>query len=53
MTTQVEYRQLGKTGLRVSNPMVGAMSFGSAKWSPWVIEEEKSFEILKAAWDKG
>ncbi|TFK62213.1 Aldo/keto reductase [Pluteus cervinus] len=53
MTTQVEYRQLGKTGLRVSNPVVGAMSFGSAEWGPWVIEEEKSFEILKAAWDKG
>ncbi|TFK62211.1 Aldo/keto reductase [Pluteus cervinus] len=53
MTTQVEYRQLGKTGLRVSNPVVGAMSFGSLEWGPWIIEEEKSFEILKAAWDKG
>ncbi|TFK63829.1 Aldo/keto reductase [Pluteus cervinus] len=54
MTTQVEYRRLGKTGLRVSNPMLGGMSFGSVEWSgPWMLEEEKAFEVLKAAWDKG
>ncbi|TFK62207.1 Aldo/keto reductase [Pluteus cervinus] len=52
-TTQVEYRQLGKTGLRVSVPVIGAMSFGSTDWSSWVIEEEKALEVLKAAWDKG
>ncbi|TFK59801.1 Aldo/keto reductase [Pluteus cervinus] len=54
MTIQVEYRQLGKTGLRVSVPVMGAMTFGSAAWGgPWILEEEKAFELLKAAWDNG
>lgn len=38
---QVEYRRLGKSGLRVSVPILGAMSFGSDKWLPWVINEDK------------
>ncbi|KAF2188424.1 aldo-keto reductase-like protein [Zopfia rhizophila CBS 207.26] len=47
------YRQLGKSGLRVSVPILGAMSIGDKKWQPWVIEEEESLPILKAAYDKG
>ena len=50
---QVEYRRLGKSGLRVSVPILGAMSFGSSKWLPWVIDEDKAIELLKAAWDRG
>ncbi|KAH7912768.1 NADP-dependent oxidoreductase domain-containing protein [Hygrophoropsis aurantiaca] len=49
----VEYRYLGKSGLKVSVPIVGAMSFGSSKWSPWVLDEDASIPILKAAWDLG
>ena len=49
----VEYRRLGKSGLRVSVPIVGAMSFGSDKWAPWVINEDKAIPLLKAAWDRG
>jgi len=49
----VQYRRLGKSGLRVSVPIVGAMSFGSSKWAPWVIDEDKAHELLKAAWDRG
>ncbi|KAG6816861.1 hypothetical protein H0H87_002347 [Tephrocybe sp. NHM501043] len=49
----VQYRQLGKSGLRVSVPIVGAMSFGSSKWADWVIEEEPTFKVLQAAWDLG
>lgn len=30
--TKVSYAQLGKSGLRVSVPILGAMSFGSSKW---------------------
>ncbi|KAF5337996.1 hypothetical protein D9758_014318 [Tetrapyrgos nigripes] len=51
--TQVEYVRLGKSGLRVSVPIFGAMSIGSPKWLPWVLDEEKSIEVLKAAWDRG
>ena len=36
-----EYKQLGKSGLRVSVPILGAMSFGDKKWQEWVIEEDK------------
>ena len=39
--SKVEYKQLGKSGLRVSVPILGAMSFGSKDWAPWVIEEEE------------
>ncbi|KAJ3775872.1 NADP-dependent oxidoreductase domain-containing protein [Lentinula raphanica] len=53
MANPVEYRQLGVSGLRVSVPIVGAMSYGSPLWAPWVLDEEKSIPILKAAWDRG
>ncbi|THH09212.1 hypothetical protein EW145_g2169 [Phellinidium pouzarii] len=54
-TTQppVEYRRLGKSGLRVSVPILGGMGFGSDKWLPWVINEDKAIPLLKAAWDRG
>jgi len=44
---------LGNSGLRVSVPILGAMSFGSDKWAPWVINEDKAIPLLKAAWDRG
>ena len=50
---QVEYRRLGQSGLRVSVPIFGAMSLGSSKWMPWVLDEDKALPILKAAWDRG
>ncbi|KIY49428.1 Aldo/keto reductase [Fistulina hepatica ATCC 64428] len=53
MPSQVSYRRLGNSGLRVSVPIVGAMSFGSKQWQPWVVEEGEAHEVLKAAWDRG
>jgi len=50
---QVEYRRLGNSGLKISVPILGAMSFGSPEWMPWVLPEDKSFEIMQAAWDQG
>ena len=38
--TKVEYRQLGQSGLRVSVPILGAMSFGDEEWMDWVVGEE-------------
>jgi aryl-alcohol dehydrogenase-like predicted oxidoreductase len=38
---QVEYRQLGKSGLRVSVPILGAMSVGSDKWLSWILNEKE------------
>ncbi|KAF2027692.1 aldo-keto reductase-like protein [Setomelanomma holmii] len=51
--SKAEYVRLGKSGLKVSVPILGAMSIGSSKWQPWVIEEEASLPLLKAAYDRG
>jgi len=51
--SKAEYVALGKSGLRVSIPIFGAMSFGTPAWAPWVIDEEKSLPLLKAAYDRG
>lgn len=51
--TKVEYVQLGKSGLRVSSPILGTMGIGSKEWQGWVMEEEEGMEVLKAAWDRG
>jgi aryl-alcohol dehydrogenase-like predicted oxidoreductase len=51
--TKAQYVRLGKSGLYVSVPILGAMSFGSKDWQPWVIEEEEALPILKAAYDRG
>ncbi|KIJ47480.1 hypothetical protein M422DRAFT_28808 [Sphaerobolus stellatus SS14] len=52
-TPPVTYRRLGRSGLKISVPIVGAMSFGSPEWAPWVIDKEKALPMLKAAWDLG
>ncbi|KAI5892490.1 Aldo/keto reductase [Schizophyllum commune H4-8] len=55
----VKYVQLGKSGLRISVPVLGAMSYGNPKWAAtnestqWVLDEERALPILKAAWDRG
>ena len=51
--TAVDYRYLGKSGLRVSVPILGAMSFGDTRTMPWVIEEAEALPLLKAAYDRG
>lgn len=47
--------RLGKSGLKVSKIILGCMSFGTSKWegSPWVLDEEESLKVIKAAWDGG
>jgi hypothetical protein len=39
--TKAEFRPLGKSGLRVSNPILGGLQVGSSQWLPWVLDEEK------------
>ncbi len=39
--TKCEYRQLGKSGLRISLPIFGCMSFGDPKSLSWVIGEDE------------
>ena len=47
--------RLGTSGLKVSKIILGCMSYGSSKWegSPWVLDEEESFKVIKAAYDSG
>ncbi|KAF0331873.1 aldo/keto reductase [Colletotrichum asianum] len=52
-STKVDYRILGKSGLRVSVPIVGCMSIGNPEWADWVIGPEKALPLLKAAYDRG
>ncbi|OQO12012.1 hypothetical protein B0A48_02651 [Cryoendolithus antarcticus] len=51
--TKVTYKRLGNSGLRVSVPILGAMHYGDAAWQPWVMDEEASLPLLKAAYDRG
>ena len=39
--SKAEYVRLGKSGLRISIPIFGAMSIGHPDWAPWVIGEEE------------
>lgn len=51
--TKVTYRNLGNSGLRISNPILGGLHIGSSDWFPWVLNEEQALPLLKAAYDRG
>ncbi|RLL96531.1 Aldo-keto reductase dtxS3 [Aspergillus turcosus] len=51
--SKAEYRRLGSSGLRVSNPILGGLNLGSSRWLPWVLDEDKALDILKTAYDSG
>lgn len=53
ITTKAKYVQLGSSGLRISNPVLGAMSFGDPKWMAWCLDETLALPILKSAYDQG
>ncbi|KAK7984777.1 Aldo-keto reductase dtxS3 [Apiospora saccharicola] len=51
--TKCEYRQLGRSGLRVSVPIFGCMSIGDNKALSWAVGEDEALPLLKAAYDRG
>jgi aryl-alcohol dehydrogenase-like predicted oxidoreductase len=51
--SKCEYRQLGKSGLRISVPIFGCMSLGDPKAMDWTIPEDEALPLLKAAYDRG
>ncbi|KAK6453996.1 aryl-alcohol dehydrogenase [Scheffersomyces xylosifermentans] len=54
MSSAIEYKKLGASGLWVSPIIVGCMSYGDKAWADWVLEdEEKVFKILKKCYDVG
>ncbi|KAI2486926.1 aldo-keto reductase [Pyrenophora tritici-repentis] len=50
---KMEYVNLGRSGLKVSKVILGAMSYGSSKWQPWVLEEAESLPLLEHAYKCG
>jgi aryl-alcohol dehydrogenase-like predicted oxidoreductase len=50
----VEYVRLGTTGMKVSRICLGMMSYGDpAKWSEWVLDEERAEPIVRKAAEGG
>ncbi len=45
--------RLGKSGLKVSRIILGCQSFGTSDWEKWVLPEEESIKIIKAAYVVG
>ena len=49
----MEYVNLGSTGLKVSRLCLGTMTYGSASWRKWVLEEEASRPFIRKALELG
>ena len=49
----MQYVRLGNTGLKVSRICLGAMTYGSPAWRPWVLDEADSRPFIKRALDHG
>jgi 1-deoxyxylulose-5-phosphate synthase len=49
----MQYTRLGTTGLKISRLCMGAMTYGSKKWRPWILDEEESRPFIKRAIELG
>ncbi len=49
----MEYVRLGKSGLKVSRLCLGAMTYGSSEWRPWVLNEAESRPFITRAVELG
>jgi 1-deoxyxylulose-5-phosphate synthase len=49
----MHYVNLGTTGLKVSRLCLGAMTYGSSKWRPWVLDEEDARPFFQRAIEAG
>ncbi|PWN49449.1 aryl-alcohol dehydrogenase, partial [Violaceomyces palustris] len=50
---KVKKVRLGKSGLRVSEIILGCMSYGNKSWAGWVLEGDEALQHMKHAWDQG
>ncbi|KAJ3767261.1 NADP-dependent oxidoreductase domain-containing protein [Lentinula raphanica] len=50
---KITYVRLGNSGLKVSRPILGCMSYGSPQWQDWVLDEAEGIKHIKAAYDAG
>ncbi len=49
----MECVRLGRTGLTVSRLCLGAMTYGTSAWRPWVLDEAESRPFIRRALDAG
>jgi aryl-alcohol dehydrogenase (NADP+) len=49
----MQYVNLGKTGLKVSQLCLGTMTYGTPTWRPWVLTEERSRPFIERALEHG
>ena len=49
----MQYTHLGRTGIQVSRICLGAMTYGTSKWRPWVLDEEASRPFIRRALELG
>jgi 1-deoxyxylulose-5-phosphate synthase len=49
----VKYTRLGTSGLMVSRICLGAMTYGTPRWRPWVLDEEQSRPFYRRALERG
>jgi 1-deoxyxylulose-5-phosphate synthase len=49
----VDYVRLGSTGLKVSRLCLGAMTYGSSQWRPWVLDEAQGRPFIRRAIELG
>src|SRR3954462_8279191 len=49
----MEYVRLGSSGLKVSRLCLGAMTYGTSQWRPWVLDEDASRPFIARALEHG
>jgi aryl-alcohol dehydrogenase-like predicted oxidoreductase len=49
----MDYIRLGMSGLKVSRLCLGAMTYGTPEWRPWVLDEAASVPFIKRALEHG
>ena len=52
-STGMKYANLGRSGLKVSQICLGAMSFGTRQWQAWTLTERDSRAIVRRALELG
>ncbi|KAH6612158.1 NADP-dependent oxidoreductase domain-containing protein [Boeremia exigua] len=53
MASPMRYVRVGNSGLKVSQIILGCMSFGDKNWQPWLLDKDEALPILKHAFDRG
>ena len=49
----MDYVRLGNSGLKVSRLCLGAMTYGTPDWRPWVLDESASRPFIARALEHG